>query len=128
MKNSILIIGILWLGVGCSNPEKQEEKMAHKYMSKINSVCNLTPDETNKITPIIENFVKLTTENRDKYKNNVDAFRKANLSNREKLVDTLKTILTTEQFTELQAALQQQKAKYDEQKNGGEQDGPGGNN
>jgi hypothetical protein len=121
MKKLILVFSIVLIGIACSNPQKQEEKMKTKLVDKINSVCQLTPDETNKIGPIAENFIKLRKASKDKYGNDEIAFKKANQLNRSQFMDTLKTILTPEQLEKLKAAFQQQRAKQD----GGQQDGGG---
>lgn len=119
MKKLILTFGILLIGIGCSNTQKQEEKMKAKLIDKINSVCQITPDETNKIEPIAENFIKQRKATKDKYGNDKDAFKKANQLNRVQFMDTLKTILSPEQFEKLKTAFQQQRAKQEGQ--GGEQ-------
>jgi len=123
MKKIILAFGIILLVIGCNNEQKQVDKMTTKLVGKINSVCQLTPDETTKLQPIVGNFLKLRKANKDKFGSDMDAFKKANESNRKSFIDTLKTILTPDQFEKLKTAFQQQRAKQNEQ--GGDQDGGG---
>jgi hypothetical protein len=125
MKKLLLTLGIVLVGIACNNGQKQADKMTSKLVEKINSVCQLTPVQTSKIQPLAENFIKLRKANKDKFGSDQDAFRKANESNRNTFVDSLKSILSPDQYDKLKTFFQQQRAKNGQgggdQENGGQE-------
>jgi predicted component of type VI protein secretion system len=120
MKKIILVLGIILLGISCNNEQKKMDKMNNKILTRITNVCQLSPEQVTKILPITENFVKLRQATKDKYSKDQDGFKSAMEVNRKNFIDTIKTILTPDQFEKLKASFQQQKAKQ-----GGDQDGGG---
>lgn len=123
MKKIILVLGVILLVMGCNNEQKKLDKMNNKILTRITDVCQLTPDQITKISPITENFVKLRKQAKDKYASDEDGFKNAMEVNRKKFIDTIQTILTPDQFEKLKASFPQ-KAKQNGQ--GGEQEGGGG--
>jgi predicted component of type VI protein secretion system len=123
MKKIIFIVlGIILVGIGCTNEQKRMDKMTNKLLTRISNTCQLSPDQVTKITPIAESFVKLRKETKDKYENDQEAFRNAMEINRKKFIDTIKTILTPDQFEKLKTSFQQQRAKQSAEQEGGSQD------
>lgn len=123
MKKIILVLGIIVLAIGCNSEQKRMNKISTKLLTRITNVCQLNPDQVTKITPIVENFVKLRKETKEKYQNDQEAFRNAMELNRGKFIDTIKTIITPDQFEKLKTSFQQQKEKQTGQ--GGDQEGGG---
>ncbi len=124
MKKIVIFYGILIIGVGCnSGTQKNEENRAAKVISKMTAICQLTPDQSAKLEPIVETFIKTKVDNRDKYASDQPALRKADSVNKRHYIDTLKKILTPDQFEKFKAARAQMKAnKNAGQDNGGEQE------
>lgn len=119
MKKIILAFGVILLTAGCHNNEQQQvAKMTPKLVNRINSACQLTPDQEAKITPIAENFIKLRKDTKVKYQNDEEGFRNAMQANRQKFLDTLKTILTPDQFEKLVTAFQQKARQNQQSENG----------
>jgi hypothetical protein len=123
MKKIILVLGIILLGIGCNTEQEKMDKMNKKILARITNVCQLSPDQVTKISPITENFIKLRIATKDKYGNNEQGFKNAMEANRKSLIDTLQKILTPNQFEKLKASFQQQKNKNGQ---GGDQEGGGG--
>jgi predicted component of type VI protein secretion system len=121
MKKILLVLGIILLVFGCNNEQKRMDNMSNKLLTRITNVCQLNADQVTKITPLVESFVKLRKETKEKYGNDQEAFRNAMQANRGKFVDTIKTVLSPDQFEKLKASFQQQRAKQTGQ--GGDQDG-----
>ncbi|HTA28265.1 MAG TPA: hypothetical protein VK809_10775 [Bacteroidia bacterium] len=126
MKKLALFLGIILIGIGCNSgasTEKKEETRASKAVSKMNTICQLTPDQSAKLQPIVENFIKTKIENKDKYANDQSALRKADSTNRTNYVDSLRKILTPDQFEKLKSARNQAKMNKQDGKGGGDNGG-----
>jgi predicted component of type VI protein secretion system len=125
MKKLALFLGILLIGIGCNSgtsSEKKEETRASKIISKMNTICQLTSDQSARLQPIVENFIKTKIDNRDKYASDQTALRKADSTNRTNYVDSLRKILTPDQFEKLKSARKMNKQDGKGGDNGGEQE------
>jgi predicted component of type VI protein secretion system len=116
MKKLVLILGICFVGIACNlGKEKQENNRVTKMIAKMTTACQLTPEQAGKIQPILATFIKTRIENKDKYASDQEALRKADSTIRKNYIDTLKTILSPEQYEKLKAFHARQK----EDKQGG---------
>ncbi len=125
MKKLALFLGILLIGIGCNSgtsSEKKEETRASKIISKMTTICQLTSDQSARLQPIVENFIKTKIDNRDKYASDQTALRKADSTNRTNYVDSLRKILTPDQFEKLKSARKMNKQDGKGGDNGGEQE------
>ncbi|HTB33159.1 MAG TPA: hypothetical protein VK808_14115 [Bacteroidia bacterium] len=128
MKKLVLVLGIVLVGFGCSThgpSNKPEDKMANKMADKLSTVCQLTPEQRGTLVPIITKFVKTKMDNKDKYASDQTALIKADSINRTTYLDTLKKILSPDQFAKLKAFHMQQRANKQGGKPGGDPDNGG---
>jgi len=109
MKKTILAFVIILIGIGCNNIP-QSQKKSTEILEKMTNVCQFNPDQANKLSPIIEDFVKTRTDNMNKYEMNPQELKNANDSNRVHFMNKIKTILTPEQLEKLKAYWAQQRA------------------
>lgn len=123
MKKIILILGIILLGMSCNNEQKRIDKMTNKLLTRISNACQLSSDQVTKIKPIAVNFIKTRKETKAKFENDQNALKNAMETGRNKFMDTLKSILSPDQYDKLKASFQQQKNRQNGQ--GGEQESEG---
>jgi predicted component of type VI protein secretion system len=125
VKKIILAFAIILVGIGCSSEQSKVEKAASKLVDKLNTACQLTPDETTRIKPLVKKFIETRRENTDKYASQQEALKLANETNRTNLIDSLKAILSPDQLEKFKAFTAQQKANRQggqgDQGNGGQE-------
>ena len=124
MKKLLLLCGLLVFGVACNSLQKKEDNRASKMIAKMTEVCQLTPDQAGRLKPLLENFIKSRVENKDKYASDQVALVKADSTCKKTYQDSLKKILTPDQFAKLKAfhmEQMKQKGKGGDQDNGGQE-------
>jgi hypothetical protein len=123
MKKLVFIAYSLLFTLGCGPSQKQEDKMAHKMVDRINTACQLTPEQKTRLIPVIETFIKTRIDNKDKFASDQAALIKADSINKAKYFDTLKKIITPEQLDKLKAFRNQQKMDKKAGNGGGDDNG-----
>lgn len=120
MKKYIFVFAslVMALIIGCShnNPQKQVDKL----MDNIQHGCQLTPDQVNKIKPMVQDFVSARIAARKKYGDNQDAMRKFADSARKDFKTKLSTVLSDDQMQQLMAHMKQEHDQKRAQQPGGD--------
>ncbi len=117
MKKLVSLFIIVLFAFGCGSDQKRIEKMTDKMISKMNTACQLTPDQESKIRPLVAGYIKTRVELRTKLANKPDSLKKANLANRDNFITNLKTIVTPKQFEKIQEYNRKQKANQQNESN-----------
>ncbi|HTA28276.1 MAG TPA: hypothetical protein VK809_10830 [Bacteroidia bacterium] len=125
MKKAILTIGICVVGLmgvqaqqampsstataksGMPTKDQQVEKM----ITKMKSACTLTPEQTEKVKPIVTEFVSARMENKQKLGSDKDKMQAANQASMKTMNTKLATVLNADQQTKWTAAEKEMKAE-----------------
>lgn len=109
MKKLIITLSIALAAV--LSVHAQDQSPADKAVTLFTTVCNLSPDQTDKIRPMVTSAIDIREANKQKYANDAQGLEKANQANRENLKAQLKTVLTAEQMQKMEDYQQQKKER-----------------
>lgn len=104
MKKLILTFGIILasvVGMQAQQATEVVQKRTAAMVSQMTAAAHLTPEQANKITPFVQQFVQTRFENRQKFANDANGMQTANKAGKEQLKSNLKTVLSDEQMNQL---------------------------
>ena len=125
MRKVILTIGICVAGLisvqaqqtatGAASTAKTgpvtKEQQAEKLMNKMKTACNLTPQQIEKVKPIVTEFVSARMENKQKLGSDKDKMQAANQASMKTMNAKLATVLNADQQAKWTAAEKEMKAE-----------------
>lgn len=109
---------VMALIMGCSRNTQQ--KQVDKLMGNIQQACQLTPDQVNKIRPMVQVFVDARMAARKKYGDDQDAMRKYADSARKDFKTKLSTVLSQDQMQQLMQHMKEQREQRRSRQPGGD--------
>jgi hypothetical protein len=110
MKKLILTFSLFVAAIFAVNAQDKTANRAAKIVDQINQVCALSQDQSSKLQPIAENYLKTRQANKLQYANDPEGRKNANKIANENYKMQLKGILSPEQIEKLKAYNAQQKA------------------
>lgn len=120
MKKYIFVFAALVMALimGCSRNNAQ--KQVDKLMNNIQQGCQLTPDQANKVRPMVQDFVNARIAARKKYGDDQEAIRKFADSARKDFKNKLGTVLSKDQMQQLMQHMKEQRDQRRAQQPGGD--------
>ena len=113
MKKIITALCIIIAGAFSVHAQESTaaQNPAEKMVDRLDVICRLTPDQKEKVRPVIQAFTEARVQNKKKYANDPEGLKTANKENGENLKAQLKVILTPDQFAAMQEAAKEKKEK-----------------
>ncbi len=125
MRKVILTIGICVAGLMSVQAQKAaplaastakssvspKDQQVEKLIAKMKSACTLTPQQVEKVKPIITEFVSARMENKQKLGSDKDKMKAANQASIKTMNTKLATVLNADQQTKWTAAEKEMKAE-----------------
>jgi len=112
MKKLALVFGIILASVFSINAQNADSApKSDKVVSNLTTACQLTPDQVNKVKPIVDSFLKTKAENKQKYANDEDGLKAADKANKENFKTQISAVLSADQKEKFKEYLQEQKEK-----------------
>jgi hypothetical protein len=79
LSTTLLLLSAIMFS--CAQGNTQEKRVT-KMMNDLQQACQLTADQSAKVQPMVQTFVKIAADNKQKYAGDKNARKSANESNR----------------------------------------------